>query len=240
MKRISLCIALFCVLVLALTIYMFVDSFWGSANAEEEVLEKAKQYIAETYPNRDFEIEKVYYAFKDNCYYAKVKSHSSRDTYFKLAYDYRSLAFRFDSYESDVLSGRNTKIRLDAEYDALFGETCKGYLDIEPSTLTIDAEYNVAELGEKYGQLEISVQETQADLQTAAVLLQRIDKKLQEQGIGYQNITCIIEAGEESFEIYDVTKEHLCTDDVLSQLDTLWQAQERQREEVRASWAAND
>ncbi len=231
-------LALLCVLIIALSVYMFVDNILGSEHEQDEVLAKAEQYLSETYPNSDFAIEKVYHSFKDNCYYAKVKSESSADTYFKLEYDSRSLKFRFDSYERDVLSGYNTKARLDAQYDALFDENCTANLQMDTSTLTLDAEYNVAELGEKYGVLEIVVRDTEADLQTATRLLQELDRDLQKRKVGYHSISITIQAGEESFELYDVTKEQLRSENALEQLDAPWQAQERHGEEVRASWAA--
>lgn len=74
----------------------------------------AKAYLADTFPNTDYYIERIGYNFKDGNYYAHIRSDSSVDTQFSL-YITMLGQLRYDTYES-VTDGFVTARRLDMEY----------------------------------------------------------------------------------------------------------------------------
>ena len=147
------------------------------ADVAQEIIDpKAAEYISQAYPDNDYVLDKAYYVFKDNCYRVKVHSPSSQDTYFKLDYDYKTYKLVRDSYESSVLSGHNTRNRLESAYnqlvkDCLSSVTCLSHISsdfceysenispggyfspdgLDSQTLVVDQTYNLAKLGTAYG-----------------------------------------------------------------------------------------
>lgn len=182
--------------------------------AENVVKPKAEKYIAQTYPDRDFEIVDVNLAY-DLYYSVEIQSPSSRDTHFTITYDGLIPELSYDHYESSVLSGSTIRGRLIEEYDALIQQTLGDYpgMDIlnagfcvhtdhygsssyfspeglDPATLELDREYDAGAMGWDYGTLQIRliVEENTINLDGAYDTLIELDRILTEAGIGYRYI----------------------------------------------------
>lgn len=133
---------------------------------------KARAYINKVYKDKDYYIDKVNYNFKDNNYYAKIMSKSSRDTYFEVAYD-NKVKFVRDTYKDEVLSMWNTANRLNMEYSKLFKDLIEKKFknnleftyanlifkeedsksELTRSSLKLDQHYDVNQLGVNAGYL---------------------------------------------------------------------------------------
>lgn len=249
-------------------LYSLLDSMETSEEKIAQVDEKAAAYIAEQYPGNDFIVEQAVYVFKDNSYRVHVRSRSSQDTYFYLDFDWKTLEFERDSYESQVLEKRNTLARIRASYESAakaalenmaeeirasagvcrYSETTsinarsspKG-LDV--STLVLDQSYDIFQMGQQYGYVEITIIESEDNIHLEKILeyLQKAGSLLEEQGAGYYVMDLTLQNGEYpndtvTLEIYGVKKEDLEAEDPLARLREMWEAQEAHREQVRQGW----
>lgn len=183
----------------------------GNAGGDE-IDSRAAEYITQNYPNNDFVLEKAYYAFKESRYLVNVRSQSSQDTYFQLVYDPESYELTRDYYESYVLSGSNTRKRLENAYNALVEQSLSpmtnlhtikasftGYAEemsydgrfspegLKTESLTLDEEYDVVAMGKDYGYIYISaiLPKEEVNLVSAMELLRQTDQRLSDTGIGY-------------------------------------------------------
>lgn len=218
---------------------------------------KASQYIAQTYPGNDFDLQKAYHSFKDNCYYVEVQSRSSQDTYFRLCYDDTTHRMTKDSYATQVLSGSNTATRIAKDYAALV-QDCLNGIDgfqslstgfsirgegngLTKDMLVLDQSYDAAAMGSDCGTIRISFLSSYCNIQQATKFLIEIDAKLTESGIGYNlidlTITCdYSDVSPSAFHIYDIRKEDITCEDPLEHLQALWDEQEANRQKVKARW----
>ena len=91
------------------------NAFLGNPISKRIATNTAEKHLEEKYIDRDFEIEKVVYNFKDGYYHAFINSPSSIDSHFTLLIDmWGNLGI--DNYEDSVLTGWNTAHRLGNEY----------------------------------------------------------------------------------------------------------------------------
>lgn len=217
---------------LALAAALFVGAVFGWAwyrDAKDEritrevIAPKAAAYLAEQYPGNDFEVQSPFYVFKDNAYRVKVRSRSSEDTYFYLDYHYKSYELVRDSYESQVLEGRNTLDRLVNAYRELargqlepmegltyanvgycsYSENTGINLHFSPDgldreTLILDEPYDAAAMGAQYGYLELTFleDEEQIGLERAYERMAEADRLLTEAGIGWYVMEVELQNGE--------------------------------------------
>ena len=167
---------------------------------------QAAAYLAEQYPGNDFEVGNAYHVFKDNCFRVNVRSRSSRDTHFYLMYPDQNPELCEDQYDRLVLSGYNTRARLEEEYGALVNEvlpeeywfTCgfrvrdrkNGLPVLDQSTLILDADYDLSELGAAYGTIDLTVAVAAEDFTTdhAVSLLKEVDSRLTSCGVYYSDL----------------------------------------------------
>lgn len=94
-----------------------------------------KQYVSQTYPEMDLEIEKASYNFKNGTYWARVSSKDSMDTKFYISYGNGKI--QGDSYEHTVLGMFNTLDRLSREYSVVAKEVIDKHLGYENSSVTV-------------------------------------------------------------------------------------------------------
>ncbi len=226
--KVLLCILL--AMVLAAALFVGAVFCWSAALdakneriAREIIDPKAAAYLAEQYPGNDFEVQKSYNVFKDNCFRVKVQSRSSADTYFELDYHYKSFELVRDSYENQVLGGWNTRDRLIEGYRQMvreqlepmegllywnadycsYSENTSSNLYFSPAgldrtTLILDHPYDAAAMGSQYGDLELRFleDEAQINLQRAYELLAEADRRLTEKGIGWYVMEIMLQNGE--------------------------------------------
>ena len=222
--------------ILLLTVCVFVLSMLTSCGyiisaatyahtprKEAIVAEKAAAYLAENYPDNDFDVSEPAASFIDSCYNIYVQSRSSADTYFKLSYNSATLELTWDGYESSVAGRWNTYARLQEEYDGLIQnvlcsmeglQKCRTslcrYSESEPvtslsfspkgldiSTLILDGDYDVASFGWEYGYLEITVLEAEENvhIDRAVEVLLEVDRLLTEAGVGWYTIDFSLVSG---------------------------------------------
>lgn len=174
--------------------------------ARDVIDPQAAAYLAEHYPDNDFEVGNAYHVFKDNCFRVNVRSRSSRDTHFYLQYPDENPELFEDQYDRLVLSGYNTRVRLAEEYSALVTEalpedywiTCglrvrdgkNGLPVLDESTLILDADYDLSELGAAYGTIDLTVAVSSKDFTTeyAESLLKEVDSRLTACGVYYSDL----------------------------------------------------
>ena len=117
-KRFLKIAALAAAIALTLGLLWMGESLVGNPVSKHLAQKAARQHLETVYSDTDFEQEEVGYSFKDGGYYAHVKSPSSEDSAFTLAFDHWG-DFRWDSYEDRVVHRENTALRVDLEYRQL-------------------------------------------------------------------------------------------------------------------------
>ena len=259
------------ILYFVLLVNLYGIDLYTNWTVENVVRPKAEKYIAQTYPEKDFQIVDSYHVLLDDYYVVEIQSPSSRDTHFAITYDGLIPELSYDHYESSVLSGSTIRGRLIEEYDALIQQTLGDYpgMDIlnadfcvhtdhygsssyfspeglDPATLELDREYDVAAMGWDYGTLDIRLvaDENAINLDGTYDTLIELDRILTEAGIGYRYIELRLFASTDPkepihFTIYDVTHEDLTCEDPLARLQEIWNEQEAKRQERRAQWESN-
>lgn len=174
--------------------------------AREVIDPQAAAYLAEQYPGNDFEVGNAYHVFKDNRFRVNVQSRTSRDTHFYLMYPDENPELCEDQYDRLVLSGYNTRARLEEEYGALVLEalpeeywiTCglrvrddrSGLPVLDQSTLILDADYDLSELGAAYGTIDLTVAISAEHFTTeyAVSILKEVDSRLSACGVYYSDL----------------------------------------------------
>ena len=85
---------------------------------EPQVEQNAIAYLAEQYPNHDFDITVAGHNFKDNTFDVKVQSRGSMDTHFTLKFRDDNLELETDTYEWAVTERGNVRERIVEDYKA--------------------------------------------------------------------------------------------------------------------------
>ena len=219
-KRILKITALVLAIVLIVGVGLFANSLVGNPISEALARNTAKKYISETYSGTDYVLESVSYSFKDGYYHAYVSSPSSVDTSFPL-YINGFGKLKYDNYENNVTSGWNTATRLGGDYrravDAIiesssfpcsinFGYGELVFISLEDmdvpevpeyafitNELTLDAYYNVSELGARSGRLTLYLKDENVSSERLAEMLLDIRKCFDDAGIGFYSIDCVLE-----------------------------------------------
>lgn len=203
--------------ILVAVIGFFANAFFGNPVSKALATSTAKKYVAQSYADTDYYVEKVGYNLKTSGYYAVVKSPSSIDTHFSL---YMSMLGKlsYDSYEN-VTNGFTTAQRLEDEYRALTdkvingedfaaynAEIAFGTLEIYPwqdieaegseapfyainqSELEKDKLYDVNKLGKSAGKLVIYVDSDTVTAERAAKILIDIKRIFDKEGVSFKAI----------------------------------------------------
>ncbi|MBR6825001.1 MAG: hypothetical protein IKM59_00455 [Oscillospiraceae bacterium] len=230
------------------------------------ILDKAMSYLEQNCSQEEFVIDRVYYAFKSNCYRVEVSAPTGIDSHFHLDYDLDTYELRLDGYETDLLSGRNTYTRLVQGYDTtvadalggingllyLRGDLCR-YSDTEShdrffsprglvmKELILNHVYNMENIGREYGYIEITVQDEDLSVDRCLDRLLQIHEELTRKNGDYYVIALtmqntVTEGEPETLQIYGITQEVLFSEDPLTQLQQMWVEQEMHRQKVKAQW----
>lgn len=92
------------------------NSFYGNPISKSVAAKKINDYIINNYNGIDYIIEEPKYNFKFSEYYSNVYSKKDIDVHFFVKYRNKKI---YDDYDIDVLSGWNTKRRMEDEYATL-------------------------------------------------------------------------------------------------------------------------
>ena len=179
-----------------------------------------KNRLAEVYGDKDYEIERVTYSFKDGSYHAFIVSPSSPDSDFSMSLNMRG-KLRWDSYEDRVLSGENTAARINKEYrdatEKVFTSPAFPYYthieygDIEFNSrefagaedlptyglltedLVLDQIYDIRELGKAAGHLVLYVYDEDVSVEKAAEILLEVKHFMDAGGVSFHVIDLVLE-----------------------------------------------
>lgn len=226
MTRLTKIILIFLGTVIAAGVLLVWNAFHGNPISKAIAKNTAKNYIAETYPNKDYKIENVIYNFKDGYYYAKVSSPTSIDTHFDLSIHSNTVVD--DAFEDQVLSGWNTYERINEQYRASVDEVFesesfqidydigfaeliiieKEYQDdfqpldvgIELETLKLDKQYDINELGEKMGHITLYAQDNDVSYERATEILLNVKDIFNEADIPFYAIDFVLQSPDEVHE----------------------------------------
>ena len=219
-KKVLKIIALVVAVALIAGVGFFANALVGNPISKWVATNTAEKHLEEKYGEKDFEIERVTFSFKDGYYHAFIQSPSSIDSNFTIMIDMWG-NLKFDYYEDRVLTGWNTADRIGMDYrekvDAVLDSQAFpyvehiGYGDIEfvpkeykddPSVpeyaivtddLTLDAFYDINELGAKAGKLTIYLDDETVSHERLAELILDTRKIFDNAGVKFYCLDFILE-----------------------------------------------
>ena len=219
-KRILKIAAFVFAIALIVGVCVFANALVGNPISKAMATNTAEKHIEENYADKDFEIERVTFSFKDGYYHAFIYSPSSIDSDFTILVDMWG-KLRYDTYEDRVLSGGNTADRISRDYRAVVDKVLDsqafpynehiGYGDFDfyprvhleeysvpeyaliTEDLTLDAFYDVNELGERHGKLTIYIDDDTVSYERLAEILLDIRRIFDDSGVKFYVIDCVLE-----------------------------------------------
>ena len=219
-KKILKTVAVIISIVLVVGVCVIANAFVGNPISKHIATNTAEKHLEEKYTDRDFEIEKVVYNFKDGYYHAFIKSPSSIDSHFTLLIDMWGI-LGIDNYEDSVLTGWNTANRLGNVYREKVDEILDsqsvpyavdiGFGDIEfipteyakdPSVpdyaiiiedLKLDGKYDINELGSKAGKLTIYIDDETVSFERLAELILEVKKIFDDAKVKFYALDFVLE-----------------------------------------------
>ena len=219
-KRILKIAALVFAIVLIVGVCIFANGLVGNPISKAVATNTAEKHLEETYADKDFEIERVFYSFKDGYYHAFIYSPSSIDSDFTILIDMWG-KMRYDTYKDRVLSGGNTADRIGRDYRETVDKVLDsqafpynahiGYGDFKfyprehlkehtvpeyaliTEDLTLDAFYDVNELGAKHGMLTIYIEDNTVTVERLSKILLDIKTIFDNAGVKFYMIDCVLE-----------------------------------------------
>ena len=219
-KRILKIAAFVFAIVLIVGVCVFANGLVGNPISKAMATNTAEKHIEENYGDKDFEIERVTFSFKDGYYHAFIYSPSSIDSDFTILVDMWG-KMHYDTYEDRVLSGGNTADRISRDYRAVVDKVLDsqafpynehiGYGDFDfyprihleeysvpeyaliTEDLTLDAFYDVNELGAKHGKLTIYIDDDTVSYERLSEILLDIRRIFDDSGVKFYVIDCVLE-----------------------------------------------
>ena len=207
-------------IVLIVGVCVFANGLVGNPISKAMATNTAEKHIEENYGDKDYEIERVTFSFKDGYYHAFIYSPSSIDSDFTILVDMWG-KLRYDTYEDRVLSGGNTADRISRDYRAVVDKVLDsqafpynehiGYGDFDfyprvhleeysvpeyaliSEDLTLDAFYDVNELGAKHGKLTIYIDDDTVSYERLSEILLDIRRIFDDSGVKFYVIDCVLE-----------------------------------------------
>ena len=219
-KRILKIAAFVFAIALIVGVCVFANALVGNPISKAMATNTAEKHIEENYADKDFEIERVTFSFKDGYYHAFIYSPSSIDSDFTILVDMWG-KLRYDTYEDRVLSGGNTADRISRDYRAVVDKVLDsqafpynehiGYGDFDfyprvhleeytvpeyaliTEDLTLDAFYDVNELGAKHGKLTIYIDDDTVSYERLSEILLDVRSIFDDAGVKFYVIDCVLE-----------------------------------------------
>ena len=219
-KRILKIAAFVFAIALIVGVCVFANALVGNPISKAMATNTAEKHLEENFADKDFEIERVTFSFKDGYYHAFIYSPSSIDSSFTLMIDMWG-KLRYDTYEDRVLSGGNTADRISRDYRAVVDKVLDsqafpynehiGYGDFDfyprvhleeysvpeyaliTEDLTLDAFYDVNELGAKHGKLTIYIDDDTVSYERLAEILLDVRSIFDDAGVKFYVIDCVLE-----------------------------------------------
>ena len=212
--------ALILALALIVGVGVFANGVVGNPVSKWLATNTVENRLAEVYADKDYEIERVTFSFKDGSYHAFIVSPCSPDSEFSMSLNWKG-QLRWDSYEDRVLSGENTAARINKEYraatEAVFTSPAFPYYshiefgDIEfisrewveaedlpryalfTEDLELDQVYDIKELGKAAGHLVLYVYDEEVSVEKAAEILLEVKHLMDAGGVSFHVIDLVLE-----------------------------------------------
>ncbi|MBQ8232403.1 MAG: hypothetical protein IJZ34_10825 [Lachnospiraceae bacterium] len=212
--------ALILALALIAGVCVFANGVVGNPVSKWLATNTVENRLEEVYADKDYEIERVTFSFKDGSYHAFIVSPSSPDSEFSMSLNWKG-QLRWDSYEDRVLSGENTAARINKEYraatEAVFSSPAFPYYshiefgDIEFNSrewvdvddlpayalytedLVLDQVYDIRELGKAAGHLVLYVYDEDVSVEKAAEMLLEVKHLMDASGVSFHVIDLVLE-----------------------------------------------
>jgi len=219
-KKVLKIIAFVVAIALIVGVCVFANALVGNPISKWVATNTAEKHLEDKYGEKDFEIERVTFSFKDGYYHAFIQSPSSIDSSFTVDIDMWG-NLKYDHYEDRVLTGWNTADRIGRDYrekvDAILDSQTFpydehiGYGDIAfiereflnnpdvpeyaivTEELTIDAFYDVNELGSKAGKLTIYLDDDTVSHERLAELILDTRKIFDNAGVKFYCLDFVLE-----------------------------------------------
>ena len=219
-KRILKIAAFVFAIALIVGVCVFANALVGNPISKAMATNTAEKHLEENFADKDFEIERVTFSFKDGYYHAFIYSPSSIDSSFTLMIDMWG-KLRYDTYVDRVLSGGNTADRISRDYRAVVDKVLDsqafpynehiGYGDFDfyprvhleeysvpeyaliTEDLTLDAFYDVNELGAKHGKLTIYIDDDTVSYERLSEILLDVRSIFDDAGVKFYVIDCVLE-----------------------------------------------
>ena len=219
-KKTKKVFALIMALGLIAGVGVFANGVVGNPVSKWLATNAAKNRLNEVYADKDYEIERVTFSFKDGGYHAFIVSPSSLDSGFTMRLDMMG-SLTWDSYEDRVLSGENTAARINKEYrdatENVFTSPAFPYYthieygDIEfvaqefagaddlpnyallTEDLVLDQVYDIRELGKAAGHLVLYVYDEDVSVEKAAEILLEVKHLMDAGGVSFHVIDLVLE-----------------------------------------------
>ena len=219
-KRILKIVAFVFAIALIVGVCVFANALVGNPISKAMATNTAEKHLEENFADKDFEIERVTFSFKDGYYHAFIYSPSSIDSDFTILVDMWG-KLRYDTYEDRVLSGGNTADRISRDYRAVVDKVLDsqafpynehiGYGDFDfyprvhleeysvpdyaliTEDLTLDAFYDVNELGAKHGKLTIYIDDDTVSYERLSEILLDIRRIFDDSVVKFYVIDCVLE-----------------------------------------------
>jgi len=219
-KKVLKIIALVVAIALIVGVCVFANALVGNPISKWVATNTAEKHLEDEYNEKDFEVERVTFSFKDGYYHAFIQSPSSIDSSFTVDIDMWG-NLKYDHYEDRVLTGWNTADRIGRNYrekvDAILDSQTFpydehiGYGDIAfiereflnnpdvpeyaivTEELTIDAFYDVNELGSKAGKLTIYLDDDTVSHERLAELILDTRKIFDNAGVKFYCLDFVLE-----------------------------------------------
>jgi len=219
-KKTKKIFALILALALIAGVCVFANGVVGNPVSKWLATSAAQKRLAEVYADKDYEVERVTFSFKDGNYHAFIVSPSSPDSEFSMSLNWKG-QLRWDGYEERVLSGENTAARINKEYRAAteavftspafpyyshieFGDIefiSREWVDAEDLSryalftedLELDQVYDIRELGKTAGHLVLYVYDEDVSVEKAAEILLEVKHLMDAGGVSFHVIDLVLE-----------------------------------------------
>lgn len=219
-KRILKIAAFIFAIALIVGVCVFANGLVGNPISKTLAMNTAEKHLEVNFADKDYEIERVTFSFKDGYYHAFIYSPISIDSNFTILIDMWG-KLRYDTYEDRVLSGWNTADRVSRDYRAAVDKVLDsqafpynehiGYGDFDfyprvhleeysvpeyaliTEDLTLDAFYDVNELGAKHGKLTIYIDDDKVSYDRLSEILLDIRRIFDDAGVKFYVIDCVLE-----------------------------------------------
>lgn len=233
-------------LALIIIVLAIANSFVGNAISRINADNAIKEYINDKYSDLNLEVQKSVYNFKFGVYGAQAKSTVSKDTFFYVTYKNGKVE---DDYETAVLGGWNTYMRVNEEYSNFVEDVIEKNMPYEFNILIadlykaqgehwgleLDKEYNVHDIPLD-GSVSIYTYTDDFTWENVAKIALELDSVLQKNDLDVKSYSVNIKRnpvdGKEDYEIlgvHDFPKE-LLSEENLSQVLKAHAAQLEQKE----------